>query len=242
MSDFSIGSRSCRRSAWRCWRSSCSRSSTRSSDRSARADRHRRHRLPLSRRRRRSRRRSGTAPARRRRRRSPKCRRDRWDIDALYDPDPDAPGKMSRPPRRLPRATSTASTPQFFGISPREAATHGSAAAAAARGRLGGARARGQARRSLGGSRDRRVRRHLQRTTTSRLIQHGERSPIDAYVGTGNRRAASPPAACRMSLGLQGPASVGRHGVLLVAGRGAPGRARACGRASARWRSPAAST
>ena len=45
---------------------------------------------------------------------------ERWDIDALFDPDPDAPGQDRDPLRRLPvghRSFRRA----FFGISPREA-------------------------------------------------------------------------------------------------------------------------
>src|ERR1035438_5372031 len=46
--------------------------------------------------------------------------RDRWDIDALYDQDPAAPGKMyTRWCGLLDRVDQF--DPEFFGISPREA-------------------------------------------------------------------------------------------------------------------------
>ena len=39
---------------------------------------------------------------------------ERWDIEAFYDPDPDAPGKMSTRWGELHRLTSISSTPIFL--------------------------------------------------------------------------------------------------------------------------------
>ena len=127
----------------------------------------------------------------------------------LLRPRPGRAGQDVHALGRLPRPTSTGFDAAFFGISPREAAAHGPAAAPAARGRLGGARARRPSRPSaLAGSRDRRLRRRRPRTDYARLASAAalERRST-RYFGTGNalehrRRAAlvhARPAAGRAS-------------------------------------------
>ena len=65
------------------------------------------------------------------------------------------------------------------------------------------------------------------------------RDALDGYLLTGTASVAVRPGRLRARPG--GPGGHGRHRVLVVAGRAAPGRAGAAAAASARWRSPAAS-
>ena len=143
---------------------------------------------------------------------------ERWDIDAFYDADPDAPGKMyTRWGGFLEGRRSV--RPQFFGMAPREALTPRSAAAPAARGQLGSPRARrAAARRAARAARpacssasvgneyvaaatarpdavgSRRVCRHRQRT------EHGRRPPVlHAWAFRDRASPSTPPARRRSS-------------------------------------------
>ena len=53
--------------------------------------------------------------------RSPRCRAERWDVDALLRPRPGGARQDRTRVAAASSTTSTASTPRFFGISPREA-------------------------------------------------------------------------------------------------------------------------
>ena len=166
---------------------------------------------------------------------------DRWSADSLAPSYRGEPGRIASGQGGFVPYMREFDA-EFFGIAPREALAHGPAAAAAARGQLGGARGRRPRRRRAARRADRRVRRHLCGNDygTCQL----QREPADAstrYLGTGTRaqRRRRP----RRRTARAARARHGRrHGLLVVAGRGPPGLPEPARAASATWRSPAAST
>ena len=147
--------------------------------------------------------------------------RDRWDVDALYDPDPDAPGKIATRVGRLPRSRR----PVRSGVLRHRAARgarHGSAAAAAARGRVGGARARRASARTVS-SAARPACSSASRGSDYAYLQLRRRRPHAARralrVGHRAQRRGRP---ALVSARPAGAESDDRHRVLVVARRGAP--------------------
>ncbi len=156
-----------------------------------------------------------------------------WDVEALYDPDPDNPGTSYAKEGGFPRRGRRVRRGLLRHLAPRGAGD-GPAAAPAAGDLVGGVRA----------GHDRpghRRARHLgsacssaatARTTPSLLMSGTE--GVEEYLGTGNA-ASVVSGRISYALGLEGPGRHRRHGVLGVAGGAAHGGAVAARRASARW-------
>ncbi|GAA3062804.1 hypothetical protein GCM10020000_52710 [Streptomyces olivoverticillatus] len=143
-----------------------------------------------------------------------------WDVEGLYDPDPDAVGKTySRHGGFLERAADF--DPGFFGISPREALAMDPQhrllletsweAFERAKHRPGFG-----ARHQRGCLRGRHVQRLLDRPGAVGAPQHRR------LHGRRRQHRLRP---CVVRARPGGPGGHGRHGVLFFAGRGAPGRA-----------------
>ena len=120
----------------------------------------------------------------------------RWPIDEYFDPDPDAPGKMSA---RMGGFLDEIDRVRSGFLRHRSARSghDGSAAAASSRGRLGSARKRGSRAGKPDGKQDWRLRRHLQ----FRLPSIAARSrPVHdrrlSGVGKRAERGVRPPVLC----------------------------------------------
>ena len=128
---------------------------------------------------------------------------DRWDVDAVYDSDPDAPGKTyARHGAFLSNIDSFDA--EFFGISPREAISLDPQQRLLLEVAWEAFENAGMVRERLVGSRTG-VFIGITNNDYARLIaRNGDYDPVDAYFGTGNTLNA---AAGRLSyvFGLQGP-------------------------------------
>lgn len=129
--------------------------------------------------------------------------KDRWDVEAFYDPDPDAPGKMSSRWGGFVTEVDRFDA-EFFGISPREARSMDPQHRLLLEVAWEALENAGQPPDRLAGSRT-----GIYVGITNTDYQHlhlrsGGRDEIDGYVATGN---ASNAAGGRLAyqLGLQGP-------------------------------------
>ena len=126
-----------------------------------------------------------------------------WDLERLYDPDPDHPGTTLHPRGRLPRTTPPTSTP-VLRHPPARGAGHGPAAAAAAGDRLGGVRAApASTRPPLRGSRTGVFAGVMYHDYGPRLDRR--RRAVEGYLGTGNAGSVVS-GRVAYTFGLEGPA------------------------------------
>ena len=160
------------------------------------------------------------AAAARRRRRDPRVPADRWDVDALYDPDPDAPGNVATRWGGFLDALERFDA-AFFGISPREAATMDPQQRLLLEVAWEALEHAGSRPIALAGSATGVFVGPVQRRLRTSDCSTAAPRAIDAYLARATR-SASPPGRLSYMLGLQGPEHVGRHRVLVVARRGAP--------------------
>ncbi|WP_437760883.1 SDR family NAD(P)-dependent oxidoreductase [Sorangium sp. So ce1389] len=132
--------------------------------------------------------------------------KDRWDIDAYYSPDPDAPGKMSTRHGGFLRDIR-GFDPEFFGIAPREAAGMDPQHRLLLEVSWEALERAGVPREKLAGSQTGVFVGILGSDYHLRRLQRDDPKQMDAYFGTGVLGSA---AAGRVSyaLGLQGPAMV----------------------------------
>ena len=143
---------------------------------------------------------------------------ERLDVDAFYDRALD-PRQDLQPLGRVPRQVDRFD-PDFFGISPREAAGMDPQQRLLLEVAWEALEDAGQVPEQLLGQQHRRVRRHVHRATTWTSLTRP--ALIDIYFAAGNARQRRCPAGCRTCSGSR--AEPGRrHGLLVVAGGGAPG-------------------
>ena len=205
--------------------------------RAARADRDRRHRLPLPGRRRHP----GAvlaAAARRASTRSREVPRIAGTSTPLYDPDPGRAGQDVHALGRLPRPRGRLRSAFLRHLAAR-GAQHGSRSSAAARGDVGGARARrhlaATARRHAHGG----LRRHLGAATTTSSCARAALPDLDAYTASG---VAHSIASGRLSYFLGTARARACRSTRRAPRRSwrSTTRCTACAAASATWRWPAA--
>ena len=165
---------------------------------------------------------------------------DRWDVERIYDADPDAPGRSYARRGGFLDAVDRFD-PQFFGISPREAAGMDPQQRLLLEVTWEALEDAGQAPDRLAGSRPASSwasRRATTRRCSSRPATSAGWAP---YYASGIAHSV---ASGRISyvLGLHGPSVAVDTACSSSLVARPPGRARACGPTSAGWRSPAAST